>query len=127
MDLLLLLGRVLFGGFFLYNAFNHFTKANMMTAYTASKHVPSPKLAVYATGLLLFLGGTGVLLGISPEWALLCLLVFLVPVTFIMHQFWRETDPMQRMVQTIQFTKNVALIGAVLMMLSLSTPWPISF
>ncbi len=98
-----------------------------MAGYAASKHVPSPKLAVYFTGLLMFLGGAGVLLGISPEWALACLLLFLVPTTFIMHQFWKETDPMQRMSQTINFTKNIALVGAVLMMLSLSTPWPISF
>ncbi len=127
MDLFFLLGRLLFGGYFLYNGINHFAKVGMMAGYAASKHVPSPKLAVYLSGAFLFLGGAGVILGISPAWSLGFLLVFLVPTTFIMHQFWKVTDPTQRMGEMINFMKNVALIGAILMMLSFATPWPISF
>ena len=127
MDILFLLGRVVFGAYFLYNGINHFTKVNMMTAYATGKNVPSPKVAVYLTGLLLFLGGAGIILGISPVWAILCILVFLIPTTFIMHQFWKETDPALRMMQMTNFLKNIALIGALLMMLSLPAQWPFSF
>src|SRR5438093_3161624 len=46
----LLAGRAIFGGFFLMNAFNHFTKADMMARYSASKGVPAPKFAVLGSG-----------------------------------------------------------------------------
>ncbi|MDD5050155.1 MAG: DoxX family protein [Candidatus Pacebacteria bacterium] len=127
MDLLFLFGRILFGGFFLYSGIKHFTRVNAFSAYAGSKHVPSPKVSVYATGVLIFLGGAGVVLGISPVWSLIFIILFLVPVTFIMHQFWKETDPMQRAVQTTNFLKNIALLGAALMLLSVATPWPFSF
>jgi hypothetical protein len=35
-----------------------------------------------------------------------------------MHQFWREQDGMHRMNETIQFSKNVAIIGALLILIS---------
>lgn len=127
MDLIFLLGRILFGGYFLYHGIGHFTEANKLAGFAGTKHVPSPKLAVYFSGLLIFLGGAGVLLGVYTNLALVCLVVFLVPVTFIMHQFWREADPAQRTVQTVSFMKNLALLGAILMMFSFQTPWPISF
>ncbi|MDD4989585.1 MAG: DoxX family protein [Candidatus Pacebacteria bacterium] len=127
MDLLLLLGRILFGGFFLYSGIKHFTRADAMAGYAGSKHVPSPKVAVYVSGLLIFLGGAGVVLGISPEWSLAFIIIFLLPVTFIMHQFWKETDGTQRALQTTNFLKNIALLGAALMLLSVSTPWTFSF
>jgi hypothetical protein len=34
----------------------------------------------------------------------------------MMHAFWKVTDPMHKMSETINFTKNLALIGALLMM-----------
>ncbi|MDD5068563.1 MAG: DoxX family protein [Candidatus Pacebacteria bacterium] len=127
MDLLFLLGRVLFGGYFLYKGIGHFTQSAVLVARASNRHVPSPKIAVYATGILILLGGAGVILGISPVWSLVCLIVFLIPVTFIMHQFWKETDPLQRRIQVSNFLRNIALLGAVLMLLSFPTPWPLSF
>ena len=48
--------------------------------------------AVYLTGSLLTLGGLGVLLGFYVEWALVLLVIFLVPVSFMMHAFWKVAD-----------------------------------
>ncbi len=105
---------------------NHFRNVSMLAPYAAAKHVPSPRAAVYFSGLLLILGGAGVILGIAPMYALICLFLFLVPTTFIMHQFWKETDGMQKMNNMINFMKNIALIGAVLMMFSIAAPWAAS-
>ena len=123
MPLLFLIGRILFGGFFFVSGISHFKNAQGMSGYAASKHVPSPKAAIYVSGALLVLGGAGVVFGIAPQWSLLCLVLFLVPTTFIMHQFWKETDPMRRMPERINFMKNIALLGAVLMMFSFVVPW----
>jgi uncharacterized membrane protein YphA (DoxX/SURF4 family) len=126
MEYLFPLGRVLFASFFLNSAYGHFKNVEMMAGYSASKGVPAPKLAVLGTGTLLLLGGLGIILGLWVKWALLCLVVFLVPVTLMMHPYWKVADPAARMGERMNFLRNVALLGAVLMMYFLPTPWPMS-
>jgi putative oxidoreductase len=115
---ILLIGRLLFGGYFLFGAFNHFRNLPMMAGYAQSKGVPSSKLAVAGSGLLLALGGLSVLFNVFPLAGLTSLILFLVPVTFIMHPFWKIQDPMAKMGEMVNFTKNLALLGAVAMFLA---------
>ena len=126
MDYLFLLGRILYGGFFLVNSYRHFTGVSSMAPYAASKGVPSPQLAVLGTGVLLALGGLSVLLGLQPKWGVLFLMLFLVPVSFMMHNYWADKDPQMRQNNEIQFHKNLALLGAALMLLAIPEPWPLS-
>ncbi|PIQ68050.1 MAG: DoxX family protein [Candidatus Taylorbacteria bacterium CG11_big_fil_rev_8_21_14_0_20_46_11] len=123
MDILFLIGRLIFGGYFLMNAWSHFKNLESMTGYAESKGVPSPRSAVFVGGVLLLLGGLGVVFGIAPEASLAVLLIFLVPVTFKMHAFWKEVDQNKKMMERIAFMKNVALIGALLMLYAVSVPW----
>lgn len=104
---------------------NHFMKLGMMSGYAASKGVPSSKLAVMVTGLLLILGGLGMLLGVYTQWAVLALALFFIPVTFKMHNFWSMKDPQMKMMEMVNFMKNMALLGAALMTLGI-TNWPYS-
>lgn len=120
---LFLIGRVLLGGYFLRSAYNHLVNTQQLMGYAGSKGVPAPKVAVLGSGLLLLLGGLGILLGRYVDWAVLALVLFLVPVTFKMHAYWKATDPMQKMGDQVNFWKNVALLGAVLMLLMLPEPW----
>jgi putative oxidoreductase len=115
---LLYLGRILFGGYFAFNGFNHFKMLEMMSGYAKSQGVPMPKLSVAFSGLLLLVGGLSVLLNILPVIGLAALILFLVPVTFIMHSFWKIEDPMAKMHEMVNFMKNFALLGAVLILLS---------
>ena len=123
---LFLLGRILLGGYFIMSGYNHFKNLNMLTGYAQSKGVPMPKVAVFITGLLLLLGGAGILLGVYVEYAVLLLSVFLVGVTFKMHQYWTISDPMQRMGEQVNFYKNLGLLGGVLMLLAIPLPWALS-
>lgn len=125
MEYLFLIGRILFGGYFIMNGYNHFKGLSGMTGYAQSKGVPYPKTAVIVGGILLVLGGAGIVLGLFPRFAVLLLEIFLIPVTFKMHQYWKITDPMQRMGEQINFNKNIALIGATLIFLFVSA-WPLS-
>ncbi len=127
MEITFLIGRIIFGGYFVYNGYSHIKHLENTAGYAASKGVPMPKLAVVGTGILLLLGGLSVITGLYTCIGLVLLLVFLVPTTFQMHQFWKMSDPMQKMGEKIQFTKNLALIGAVLMLFSLAAPWPMLF
>ena len=109
------LGRILFGGYFTLMGVNHFAKKDMLVGYAKSKNVPSPEMAVLGTGVLLLVGGISVLLGMDTAGAT-ALTLFLVPVSFKMHAFWAETDPMMKMGDMTNFLKNLALLGATWMM-----------
>ncbi|KKW12810.1 MAG: hypothetical protein UY50_C0003G0015 [Parcubacteria group bacterium GW2011_GWA2_49_9] len=123
MNILFLIGRLIFGGYFLMNAGNHFKNIESLTGYAKYKGVPSPRSAVFVGGVLLMLGGLGIVFGIAPEASLALLIIFLVPVSFKMHAFWKETDPTAKMNERIAFMKNIALIGALLMFYAIEVPW----
>ena len=116
MDVIVLIGRILFAALFLGSAFGHLTQTDMMAGYTKSRGVPAARLAVLGSGVLLALGGLMVLLGIWPDLGALLLVVFLVPTALLMHAFWKETDPQARQLEMIQFQKDMALAGAGLML-----------
>jgi uncharacterized membrane protein YphA (DoxX/SURF4 family) len=123
---LFLLGRILYGGFFLLNAYRHFTRAAAMAPYAGSRGVPAPKAAILGSGVLLLLGGLSILLGVRPRLGILCVVLFLLPVTFTMHNYWADRDPQARQMNEVQFSKNVALLGAALMLLAIPEPWWLS-
>jgi uncharacterized membrane protein YphA (DoxX/SURF4 family) len=126
MRALFVAGRAIFGGFFVYHGLNHLQHAQAMGQYAGAKGVPAPHSAVRATGLMLLAGGLSVIAGIKPQQGLATLVGFLVPVTLQMHRFWEEQDPEKRQAETINFTKNMALIGAALTMMQIREPWPAS-
>ena len=57
MDDLFLMGRLIFGGFFLFNGANHFLMNAMMVQYASAKGVPAPEIAVAVAGVLILVGG----------------------------------------------------------------------
>jgi putative oxidoreductase len=76
--------------------------------------VPIPGVLVPIAGLLALFGGLSVLFGFKARWGAVLLVVFLVPVTLMMHDFWSVTDPMLKQMQLAMFLKNVSLIGGAL-------------
>ena len=105
---------------------NHFTKREMMVGYAELKGVKGAGFWVSIGGLMILLGGLGVLLGVYIKFSALLLVVFLLVVSFKMHAFWTVTDPMMKMPEMVNFMKNMALVGAALMILGIPTPWPFS-
>lgn len=126
MELLLLIGRILFGGFFIMSGFNHFANLGMMAGYAGSKNVPAPRVAVAVTGVMLLAGGLSVVLGFLPVLGLLVLILFLIPTSLVMHNFWAIQDPQMRAAEQVNFLKNVALIGAALALMYGATGWPLA-
>lgn len=114
MDLVLLIGRILFVPVFLASAMGHLRMADMLAGYAASKKIPSPKNAVIGTGIMLLVGGLSILLGIYADLGALLIVVFLVPTAFLMHAFWKETDPMAQANERTQFLKDLSLAGGAL-------------
>lgn len=119
MDVLVLIGRILFSLLFLSSAFNHLTQTKGMAGYARSKGVPAPEAATLGSGVLLLVGALSVLLGVWGDLGALLLALFLIPTAVLMHGFWRETDPGARQGEQLHFMKDIALAGASLMLLGL--------
>ena len=121
-----LIGRLLFGGFFLYNGINHLRNHASMAPYAEAKGVPAPEAAVALSGIPLILGGTSLLLGVKPKLGTAAILAFLAGVSPVMHDFWRNEDPNERTNNMIMFMKNLALAGAALTLMGVEEPWEAS-
>jgi putative oxidoreductase len=108
-----LAGRVLYAAIFLLAAPNHFSERGI--GYAATEGVPMPNFFVPLAGILALLGGLSVLLGYRAKFGAWLLVLFLVPVTLIMHRFWGLDDPQIAQMQMLNFLKNVGLLGAALL------------
>ncbi|MCX8024026.1 MAG: DoxX family membrane protein [Thermanaerothrix sp.] len=108
----------------MFNAGNHFIQVRALSGYAQSKGVPAPTLAVIGSGILLLIGGLSILTGFQPTIGVLALVMFFLPVTFVMHAFWKIQDPLLRATEMINFMKNLALMGSALMFLAIPQPWP---
>jgi uncharacterized membrane protein YphA (DoxX/SURF4 family) len=115
-DVIVLIGRILFVFLFLSSGMSHFTQRKAMAQYAGAKGVPAPMAAVLGGGVLLVAGGLSILLGIWADLGALLIFIFLVPAAVLMHGFWKETDPQARMTEMVQFSKDTALAGAALML-----------
>lgn len=121
-----LIGRAMLGGFFLYNGINHFLNRRTLSQYADAKHVPAPDAAITVSGAALVVGGASILLGIKPKLGTAAVIAFLASVTPAIHDFWHAEDPGQRQNDMINFTKNLALLGAALALMGVEEPWPVS-
>ena len=121
------IGRVIVCGFVFMNGFNHFAQLKMMTGYAKSKGIPAPAIAVGGSGVLLFLGGLSLLLGYHPTIGAALLVIFLLSVSFGIHNFWTVQDQQAQMGEMTNFLKNMAILGLLLMTLAIPRPWLMSF
>jgi len=117
-------GRAILGGFFLYNGINHFLHHQDLTAYAKSKGVPAAGAAVSVSGALLVAGGLSIVTGVMPKLGAALISTFLMGVSPSMHGFWQDDDPEQRMNDMINFMKNMALVGASMLVAAHPEPWP---
>src|SRR5260370_22006484 len=87
------MGRILMGGFFLIAGFNHFARLNMMAGYARMKGIPAPTLSAGGSGILLLLGGASLLLGFHPRIGVILPVIFLLPTSLMINNFWTIQDP----------------------------------
>jgi putative oxidoreductase len=113
MKYLILLARIFFSIIFILAGFGHFSSASI--GYAASSGVPLASVFVPLSGVIALLGGLSIILGYKVKWTAWLLVIFLVPVTFTMHQFWAVSDPMMAAVQQAMFFKNISMIGAAIL------------
>jgi putative oxidoreductase len=105
--------RALYVAIFLVAPLGHFSPQTI--AYADQAGVPMAGLLVPLSGLIAGAGGLSVLLGYRARIGAWLLVLFLVPVTFTMHNFWVVTDPMMAQMQQAMFMKNLSMLGGALL------------
>jgi putative oxidoreductase len=112
-DALALLGRLLMAYLFVPSGFGKLMGFAGTAGYIASKGVPLPEvcaaIAVFAELAL----GLALLFGWKARWAALGMAIFVAVITPIFHNYWAAPEA-QLMMQKLNFTKNVAIIGGLL-------------
>jgi len=107
-----LAGRQLFSIIFIIASAGHF---NPDAIESAARHgVPLPDLLVPVSGVMALVGGLSVLLGFQTRIGAWLLVLFLVPVTVMMHNFWTSSDPLTHQIERAMFLKNVTMLGGAL-------------
>lgn len=114
-----LIGRIMFSWVFIESAPVQFKAATI--AHVSEQGFPLAALAVPLSGALAMVGGVSVALGLKARWGAWCLVLFLVPVTLVMHRFWGLSDPQAAHLQYVMFLRNVSMLGAALMITQLGS------
>ena len=107
------IGRFLFSLIFIMSGINHFSSGSI--SYAASAGIPMADILVPISGLLALIGGLSVLVGYHARVGALLILMFMIPVTMIMHNFWSYTDPEMIQMQMTHFMKNISIIGGAVL------------
>jgi putative oxidoreductase len=115
-DITDLIGRIFLSAIFIFEAIDStlfFGKTK--DAMTEHGLMWSQDMLLYCAIFLLIMGGLMVLLGYRSTLGAIMLLMYWVPVTFIVHDFWNAPRSELRE-QSILFMKNIAIIGGLLML-----------
>lgn len=107
------LGRAAFAGAHVLFAPLNFSPQGI--GWAAQQGVPLATLLVPLAGLISLAGGVSVILGYRARLGAWLLLLFLVPVTGMMHNFWAVKDPAMAQMQEGFFIANLSRIGAALL------------
>lgn len=133
MALVALIARILFSLALFLLGYDNVTDAGRKAEYAAQKGLVGAHILVPVAGVLLVAGCLSIALGIYAQVGALMVLSFLIPVTMVMHAYWKLDDAEERRAQRIHFYKNVALVGGALLILAFgsgdmsitaSTIWP---
>jgi putative oxidoreductase len=112
MKYVLLAGRQLFSAIFIIASAGHFSPRTIEAA--AAHGVPLPGLLVPVSGIIALVGGLSVLFGFQTRLGAWLLVIFLIPVTVMMHNFWSLSDPMTLQIEKAMFLRNVTMLGGAL-------------
>lgn len=119
-----LLGRLLLANLFIVAGFKKITGFAASAGYMAAK---MPALDPNVINIMLVLtiaielgGGLMILVGWQARWAAALIFLWMIPVTWLFHAYWGLT-PEQMRAEFIQFQKNLAIMGALLLVVAQGT------
>ncbi|MCR4300815.1 MAG: DoxX family protein [Sulfuricaulis sp.] len=116
-----LIGRLLLSNLFIVAGFKKITGFAGTLGYMAAK-MPSLdpnliKIMLVLTIAIELGGGLLILVGWQARWAATIAFLWMIPVTYLFHPYW-GLPPDQMQMQFIQFQKNLAIMGALLLIVA---------
>lgn len=116
MDVVALIGRIVFALLFLAAGFGHLTQTAAMAEVAKARGFPAARLGVQVTGVYIVLAALLIMFGVWVDVAALALVLFLLVTAFGIHRFWQETDAGAKAGEQVHFLKDLALAGAALVL-----------
>ncbi len=114
----LLSGRLLLSLIFIVSGLGKVANFSGTAAYMASAGLPFVDLLLVLTIVVELGGGLLLALGWKARWAAAAIFLFLIPATLVFHAFWAMPAE-QASMQQIQFMKNLAIMGGMLVFAAL--------
>lgn len=112
MNVIAIIGRACYALMFMISGYMHFTKVTINFAGTMG--VPFAPFLVPFSGIIAILGAISITLGYKTRLGALLIIVFMIPVSVMMHPFWKETNPFAHQGQLFNFMKNICILGAAI-------------
>ena len=114
-EILHLLARIFIAAIFVYEAYDSLAFAQATKEKMTAYHLTWQQDLVFIAGVVvLVIGALFLIIGYRSRFASVCLMLYWIPLTFIVHSFWN--DPIEeRRVQSIFFMRNIAIVGGLLM------------
>lgn len=113
-DIAALIGRILIAIMYVPAGWSKIGNFAGTSGFIASKGLPLPDVGAAIAVIVELAGGLALLVGWKTRWAALVLAVFTLVATFFFHAFW-AVPVEQKMVQTLMFNKNIAIVGGLLL------------
>jgi uncharacterized membrane protein YphA (DoxX/SURF4 family) len=120
-SVIVLIARILYAMIFIGSgSAGHMMQTEGTAGYAESRGVPNSKLLTQVSGVLIFLGGLAVVLGVWIDIAALGLATYSLITGIMVHHFWTDTDPEVQQTEMSMFMKNLAIAGGGLAIFSLA-------
>lgn len=104
--------RLLIAPIFLASGVLKMTNWEFFLGYTESTGLPFASVALGVSVVVELVAGTMLIVGYRSRLASLVLALYLVPTTFVFHQFW-AVEPAQFSTELLNFAKNLAVVGGL--------------
>ena len=114
-DITSLAGRILMSVIFLISGFFKVGGYTQMVGYATAVHLPMPGVVIAVAAAVELGCGLAILAGFKTRFAAWLLFLYLLPVTYVFHNFWAVQGQEQQM-QMVNFLKNVAIMGGLLVL-----------
>jgi len=124
-SILMLFGRFAISLIFFAAAYNKITHWDPTLKEMAARGIGQTSIFLFATCIIEFFGGISLILGFMTRWGAAILALFLIPVTFMFHDFWNQGSS-DANIQIIMFLKNAAIFGGLLFV-AVSGPGQLAF
>jgi putative oxidoreductase len=108
----LFIGRLCMCAIFIITGVWKFANFNGVSQEMAAKGFPMVSFFLITAAIVEILGGFSLFLGYKTRLWAAVLMLYLIPVTIIFHDFWNAAEA-QKYMQVVEFLKNLTIIGGL--------------